>query len=76
MGLAGSCCAERPTGFRNEKRPGNAVEDGFPGLFVDVREGGLEPPRPYEHKILNLACLPIPPLSGSDFFNVFTGLSE
>ena len=28
-----------------------------------VRKGGLEPPRPCGHKILNLARLPIPPLS-------------
>src|ERR1700681_4997477 len=28
-----------------------------------VRKGGLEPPRPCDHKILNLARLPIPPLS-------------
>ncbi len=26
-----------------------------------VREGGIEPPRPFGHKILNLARLPIPP---------------
>ena len=28
-----------------------------------VRKGGIEPPRPCGHKILNLARLPIPPLS-------------
>ena len=28
-----------------------------------VRKGGLEPPRPFGHQILNLARLPIPPLS-------------
>ena len=28
-----------------------------------VRKGGLEPPRPYDHKLLRLARLPIPPLS-------------
>ena len=27
-----------------------------------VPEAGLEPARPYGHKILSLACLPIPPL--------------
>jgi hypothetical protein len=30
---------------------------------VLVRKGGLEPPRPCGHKVLNLARLPIPPLS-------------
>ena len=28
-----------------------------------VRKGGLEPPRPNGHEVLNLARLPIPPLS-------------
>jgi hypothetical protein len=27
-----------------------------------VRERGLEPPRPFGHKILSLARLPVPPL--------------
>lgn len=27
-----------------------------------MRKGGLEPPHPFEHQDLNLACLPIPPL--------------
>ena len=27
-----------------------------------VREGGLEPPGPYGHKVLSLARLPVPPL--------------
>lgn len=31
-----------------------------------VREGGLEPPRVLPHQILNLARLPIPPLSHGD----------
>ena len=28
-----------------------------------LREGGLEPPHPFGYQILNLARLPIPPLS-------------
>ncbi len=31
--------------------------------FLLVREGGVEPPRRYRHRILNPARLPIPPLS-------------
>ena len=27
-----------------------------------VPKGGLEPPRPFEHNALNVACLPISPL--------------
>ena len=30
--------------------------------FSKMREMGLEPTRAYTHKILSLACLPIPPL--------------
>ncbi len=30
-------------------------------LSTRVPSGGLEPPRPFEHQILSLACLPIPP---------------
>ena len=33
-----------------------------PLLFLMVPEAGLEPARPDGHKILSLACLPIPPL--------------
>ena len=33
------------------------------GDVCDVRKGGLEPPRVLPHEILNLARLPIPPLS-------------
>ena len=36
---------------------------GIPGAFIHVREGGLEPPRPFEHTDLNRARLPIPPLA-------------
>ena len=32
-------------------------------LILLVRKGGLEPPRVLPHQILNLARLPIPPLS-------------
>ena len=32
-----------------------------------MREMGLEPTRLYKHKILSLACLPIPALPPSDF---------
>ncbi len=30
---------------------------------LDVREGGVEPPRPFGHTDLNRARLPIPPLA-------------
>ncbi len=35
----------------------------FSILRVLVRKRGLEPLRPFDHQILNLARLPIPPLS-------------
>ena len=31
--------------------------------FVVVREGGVEPPRPFGHTDLNRARLPVPPLA-------------
>ena len=33
------------------------------GLSYVVREGGVEPPRPFGHTDLNRARLPIPPLA-------------
>ncbi len=38
----------------------NSVEHLF---FTNVREGGVEPPRPFGHTDLNRARLPIPPLA-------------
>jgi hypothetical protein len=38
-------------------------QDGGSRFKTQMREGGLEPPRPFGHQILNLARLPIPPLS-------------
>ena len=43
--------------MRNKKEP---CLEGF--LFSKMREMGLEPTRAYTHKILSLACLPIPAL--------------
>ena len=63
MDPVGLCCAERALGFRKRKKPGNAVEDSFPSLFAELREGGVEPPRRLRHRILNPARLPISPLS-------------
>ena len=34
----------------------------FPKIRTSMREMGLEPTRAYTHKILSLACLPIPAL--------------
>lgn len=36
--------------------------DSFSTISRNVLEAGLEPARAYAHKILSLACLPIPPL--------------
>lgn len=36
--------------------------DGLYFYYALVLEAGLEPARSYEHKILSLECLPIPPL--------------
>ena len=41
-----------------------------------MREGGLEPPRPFGHQILNLARLPIPPLSPVLLCKRFTHIYE
>ena len=35
-----------------------------------MREMGLEPTRAYTHKILSLACLPIPALPHNDSYNI------
>tara|TARA_Y100000766_G_scaffold248280_1_gene229977 strand:+ start:51 stop:218 length:168 start_codon:yes stop_codon:yes gene_type:complete len=40
-----------------QKKASLAVKEAF-----RVPEAGLEPARPDGHKILSLACLPIPPL--------------
>ncbi len=37
--------------------------DPVSGDEIKMREGGLEPPIPFGNQILNLARLPIPPLS-------------
>jgi hypothetical protein len=37
-----------------------------------VRERGLEPPRPFGHKILSLARLPVPPLPHRRYFADYT----
>ena len=37
--------------------------------FISVREMGLEPTRAYTHKILSLACLPIPALPQHEIYN-------
>ena len=43
---------------------GLSCESGWLQLiFIRVREGGLEPPRPFEHWHLKPARLPIPPLA-------------
>src|SRR5690349_3465903 len=53
---------------RAAPRPGHPLS-GRPGLSsrelsrVAVREGGVEPPRPFGHTDLNRARLPIPPLA-------------
>ncbi len=42
------------------------------GLFHKiVLEAGLEPARPYRHRILSPACLPIPPLELKSYFKNF-----
>src|SRR4029077_4809094 len=46
---------------------GSRINTGFSHLFEGlnvcrVREEGVEPPRPFGHKILSLARLPVPPL--------------
>ena len=53
------CAADR---FRtNKKRHAEAC------LFLLVRAMGLEPTRPYGHKHLKLACLPIPARSQTEY---------
>lgn len=51
------------TGWRLEKMvPGERLELSYPCgcqlLFVMVPQEGLEPPCPYGHQLLRLACLP------------------
>jgi hypothetical protein len=52
-----------------------SIESGDPTLPCDVKElvrkEGLEPPRPFGHKILSLARLPVPPLP--QWFHQYTG---
>src|SRR4029077_465993 len=50
---------------------GSRINTGFSHLFEGlnvcrVREEGVEPPRPFGHKILSLARLPVPPLPQVD----------
>ncbi len=62
----------RETGWRGprgQQRPGRPDCSGRPGRscrgipLLRVREGGVEPPRPFGHTDLNRARLPIPPLA-------------
>ena len=55
---AGNSYNEHPAGESYKLR--SDVEVRARGL---VRKGGLEPPRPFDHKLLRLARLPVPPLS-------------
>ena len=50
---------------QKRKKPLNPGAQGFPMSrdITTVREGGLEPPRPFGHWNLNPARLPIPPLA-------------
>ena len=52
-----------------KQKPRTAVSRRF-GAFRAVRKGGLEPPHPIGYEILNLARLPIPPLSQNGAFVV------
>ena len=54
---------------RKAKAPTIAVSS-VSGAFRAVRKGGLEPPHPTGYEILNLARLPIPPLSQNGAFVV------
>jgi hypothetical protein len=38
-----------------------------------VRKEGFEPPRPFGHKILSLARLPVPPLPHECFYSIDCG---
>ena len=55
--------------FRSKYKTGTAAAALFVarrswwGEAISVRKGGLEPPSPLGHQILNLARLPVPPLS-------------
>jgi hypothetical protein len=44
-----------------EESPSDPLRTNFP-LENLVRKEGFEPPRPFGHKILSLARLPVPPL--------------
>ena len=50
---------------RNQKRPRH-----LPKSFIPMRKMGLEPTRLYRHKILSLACLPIPALPLTAYYTV------
>ena len=59
--------------MRNDRRKSPPVIRGgglAPGKISSaetlVRKEGFEPPRPFGHKILSLARLPVPPLPQSD----------
>ena len=49
---------------RNKRKSMRNKKGTLPGRipFSKMREMGLEPTRAYTHKILSLACLPIPAL--------------
>ena len=47
----------------SERRKGPVTHLWVTGLHFSVREGGVEPPRPFGHTDLNRARLPIPPLA-------------
>src|SRR5436305_1461418 len=53
MGVCRVSCAR----WRSWEKKRRVREGGM------VRKGGLEPPRPFDHKLLRLARLPVPPLS-------------
>ena len=57
-------CNGQPTRPLSITHEGASLPPGY--AFVLMREMGLEPTRAYTHKILSLACLPIPalPLNG------------
>ena len=55
---------------RNKRKFMRNKKGTLPGRipFSKMREMGLEPTRAYTHKILSLACLPIPALPLTAFY--------
>ena len=47
---------------RSQKSPSARSGQNFASSEILVRKEGFEPPRPFGHKILSLARLPVPPL--------------